>query len=299
MKQKNLNLIAKLALLAATLIWGSSFILVKDVVDTLPTCALLAIRFLSASVILSLVFTSRFKGFNKKYLLYGGITGVLLYTAYMLQTFGITDTTPGKNAFLTAVYCVMVPFMAWLFNKKRPDKYNIIAALVCIVGIGMVSLTADFSIRIGDILTLCGGVFFALHIIAVSKFSDNCDPVLLTIFQFASSGICALICTLIFERGKITTVEISTELVMSVAYLAVCCTAIALLFQNFGQKYTDPSTASLLLSLESVFGVAFSVAFGREEMSVKLVIGFALIFVAVVISETKLSFLFKKQADNK
>lgn len=296
MKEKNLGPIAKLALLAATIIWGSSFIIVKDVVDTLPTCTLLAIRFLSASVILSLVFTWKFKQFDRKYLLCGGILGVLLYLAYMFQTFGIADTTPGKNAFLTAVYCVMVPFMAWAFNKKRPDRFNIIAALVGIVGIGFVSLTADFTIRMGDILTLIGGVFYALHIIAVARFSEGRDPVLLTIFQFASSGMCALVCALIFDIPKLSGVVWSTELILSVAYLAVCCTAVALLFQNFGQKYTDPSTASLLLSLESVFGVAFSALMGREELTPKIITGFVLIFIAIVISETKLSFLKRKPA---
>lgn len=127
-------------------------------------------------------------------------------------------------------------------------------------------------------------------------FQDGRDSVPLTVFQFASSGICALIVALIFERGGVTG-EISGELVLGVAYLAVCCTAVVLFFQNFGQKYTEPSTASLLLSLESVFGVIFSAAMGREELNAKIIAGFVLIFAAVVISETKLSFLFKRKTE--
>lgn len=295
MKEKNLTLLAKLALVSATIIWGSSFIIVKDVTDSLPTSTLLTIRFLLASALLALLFHRNFKRLDRWHIIYGSFFGVLLYTAYALQTIGITDTTPGKNAFLTAVYVVMVPFMAWGINKKKPDGYNIAAAVICLTGIGLVSLTNDFTVRMGDILTLGGGVFFALHIIAVSRFSEGRDPVLLTIFQFASAGVCAGLCSIIFDRSEWSGIVWSSELVVSVLYLVVGCTAVALLFQNFGQKYTDPSTASLLLSLEAVFGVAFSVAFGREESSVKLYIGFALIFIAVVVSETKLAFLKKKK----
>ena len=291
MKEKNLTTIAKFALVAATLIWGSSFIIVKDVTDSMPTSTLLAIRFIGASAVLSLIFHRNFKKLDKWHALYGSFFGLLLFVAYTLQTLGITDTTPGKNAFLTAVYVVMVPFMAWGITKKKPDGYNITAALLCLVGIGLVSLTNDFSVRMGDILTLGGGVFYALHIIAVSKFSEGRDPVLLTIFQFASAGVCAGICSLIFDRSSWGAIVWNTEMILSILYLMLGCTACALLLQNFGQKYTTPSTASLLLSLESVFGVAFSVAFGREESSVRLYIGFVLIFIAVVISETKLAFL--------
>ena len=293
--ETSIGFLARAALIAATVIWGSSFIIVKDVTATLPASTLLAIRFLSAAVILGLVFLPKNRKIDVGYIWRGGILGVLLYTAYTLQTLGIADTTPGKNAFLTAVYCVMVPFFAWGISKKRPDRYNLIAAFVCITGIGLVSLNDDLTIRGGDLLTLAGGVFFALHIIAVSRFSDGRDSVPLTVFQFASSGICALVVALIFERGGVTG-EISGELVLGVAYLAVCCTAVALFFQNFGQKYTEPSTASLLLSLESVFGVIFSAAMGREELNAKIIAGFVLIFAAVVISETKLSFLFKRKA---
>ena len=296
MKEKKITLLAKLALVAATIIWGSSFINVKAVTDSMPTSTLLAIRFLGASALLSLIFHRNFKRLDKWQVLYGSFFGLLLFTAYSLQTRGITDTTPGKNAFLTAVYVVMVPFMAWGITKKKPDRYNITAAVICLVGIGLVSLTNDFTVRMGDILTLGGGVFYALHIIAVSKYSEGRDPVLLTIFQFASAGVLASVCALIFYRSGWSGIVWNTEMILCVLYLMAGCTAVALLFQNFGQKYTEPSTASLLLSLESVFGVAFSVAFGREESSVKLYVGFLLIFIAVVISETKLSFLKKKPA---
>jgi len=296
MENKKIGLLAKLALLGATLIWGSSFIIVDDVVDVLPTNSLLTIRFLLATVILAIIFRKRLAQFDRGYLWRGIVLGVLLFCAYMFQTFGISfpENTPGKNAFLTAVYCVMVPFMAWGVTKNRPDRFNIISAFMCIVGIGLVSLTADFTMGLGDILTLIGGVFYALHIIAVSKFSDGRDIMLLTVIQFAASGICALILSLTTESARYASISLSTPMILGVAYLVVGCTAAALTLQNFGQKYTDPSTASIILSLESVFGVIFSVALGVETLTVRMTVGFALIFIAVLVSETKLSFLRKK-----
>ncbi len=296
MKNNSSQLFAKLALVAATLIWGSSFIIVEDVVDGFPTFALLAIRFIFAAVLLGAVFFKRFKKFDLSYLGTGMIFGMLLFIAYAFQTFGIAfpENTPGKNAFLTAVYCVIVPFLVWLFDKKRPDIFNFIAAFVCIVGIGFVSLTEDFTVGMGDALTLVGGLFYAFHIIAVSKLSKGKDIFLLTVFQFASAGALALLSTVIMDVDSLKNVTVSTSLILSIAYLSVCCTAIALLFQNIGQKLTDASTASILLSLESVFGIVFSLIMGRETLDLQKIIGFILIFSAVIISETKLEFLFKR-----
>ncbi len=296
MKEKNLTHLAKLALIGATLIWGSSFIIVKDVTDSMPTSSLLAIRFLSAPILLSIIFAPRFKKLKRSEVACGVLFGLLMYGAYTLQTLGITGTTPGKNAFLTAVYVIIVPFMAWGFFKQKPDRFNVAAAVICIVGIGMVSLDSNLTIGTGDLLTLGGGVFYALHIVAVTRFSQGRDPVLLTIFQFTTTGLCALTAALIFDGESFSRVVWSSEMILSLIYLSVGCTACALLFQNFGQKYTTSAAASLLLSLESVFGVAFSVAFGREDSSARLYIGFALIFIAVIVSETKLSFLKKKKS---
>lgn len=301
MKEKNLSLLAKAALFAATLIWGSSFMIVKDVVDTIPPNFLLAIRFAVGCAVLSLIFWRRLRQINRTYLWQGAIIGALLFAAYCTQTLGITDTTPGKNAFLTAVYCVIVPFLFWAVSKKRPDRYNIVAALICITGIGLVSLNENLTIGMGDALTLVGGFFYAAHMVAVSKFGRDKDPVLITILQFGYSAIYAAVVSLVFEQ-PMPAIQWSGELIFSMAYLALLCTAVALLLQSFGQKYTSPAAASIILSLESVFGVAFSVAlYEGERMTVRIGIGFLLIFAAVLISETKLSFLktaFRKSRES-
>ncbi len=298
MKKQTVGLLARLALLSATLIWGCSFIITKDITDVIPPFTLLTLRFLPASGVLALLFHKRMKRPAPGTFRAGGAAGLLLFAAYAFQTIGITGTTPGKNAFLTASYCVIVPFAAWFFTKRKPDRYNIAAAFLCIVGIGFVSLTEDFTIVTGDLLTLVCGVFYALHIVTVAKVSDGRDPMILSCLQFLTVGALSLVCSLAFDlpslRAAAESAALNASLLPGVLYLSLGSTAAALTLQNFGQKYTDASSASLILTLESVFGVIFSVAFGREALTGRILFGFALIFFAVVVSETKLSFLRPK-----
>ena len=227
-----------------------------------------------------------------EYLLHGLIIGTCLFLAYYIQTLGIEDTTPGKNAFITAAYCVMVPFMFWFINRKRPDKYNIIAAVLCLAGIGFVSLTADLTVGKGDALTLVAAVFYALHMVFIAMFSKDKDPTVLTILQFAVTAVFSWIASFMV---KPIAFEITTSLATSVLYLALFATAACLLLQNVGQKYTNPSEAAIILSLESVFGVLFSILLYGEKITPQIGVGFVLIFVAIIISETKLSFIKKSK----
>ena len=281
---KKTSILARLALVTATIIWGYSFVLMKDTLDHVPSFYLLAIRFTMATVVLSLIFMPKFRKMDIKYLLHGSIMGLFLFLAYGFQTVGLTFTTPGKNAFLTAVYCIIVPFLSWAVTRKRPTAVNIIAALLCVVGVWFVSVNSadNGGVNIGDLLTLCCGFLFACHIIAVNRFSPSRDVILLTIIQFGSSAVFSWICGLAFETFP---THFGAEAITSLLYLGVLSTAFALLLQNVGQKYTPPSSAALILSLEAVFGVVFSVLLAGEKMTLRLTLGFALIFAALIISE--------------
>ena len=282
-------------LFCSALIWGTSFFIMKNALDAVPVFFLLAIRFTAGAVLLALVCWKRWKAFTPDYLWRGAIMGGFLCLAYSVQTFGLMGTTPSKNAFLTAVYCVLVPFLYWIAVKKRPDRYNILAAVLCVAGVGLVSLTNDFTITWGDGLTLVCAFFYAAHIVAVAKVSPAKDIYLLTVFQFAFAALYAWICGALFQELPPTSV-ISSDLIIQMAYLVVMATTVALLFQNVGQVWSDPSSAAVILSLESVFGVLFSVLFYGDPVTGQLLAGFALIFVAVVCSETKFSFLRKKKS---
>lgn len=286
----------QLLMVAATIIWGSSFLIMKQAVDGLPVCYLLAVRFSLGAALLAVVFWKRWKKLDRTTLLGGGVLGLLMGAAYLFQTYGLNGlgswqgTTPGKNAFFTAIYCILVPFLAWLLFRNRPDIYNVAAALLCVGGIGLVSLSGAEAIVGGDILTMLSGLMFALHILAVPRYAKTCDVILLTILQFAAMA-------LLFWLGVLVTGEIPPHGqiaggdLLRIAYLAVFSTALALLFQNIGQAHTPPATAAVLLSLEAPFGVLFSVLFGNERPTAAMYCGFALIFCAIILSETKLSFL--------
>lgn len=279
-----------LLLTIAAMIWGSSFIVMKSAVDFLTPNVLLFIRFSLATVIMVIMFYKYVRDISIKDLKGGMITGTCLFLAYLIQTIGLTMTTPGKNAFLTAVYCAIVPFLVWFFYRKRPDNYNFFAALLCVIGVGFVSLDGNLSINMGDLLTLVGGLFFAFHILAIKKYSQTIHPIKLTTLQFAMTAILALLGSLLFEDISVIR-QIDSSIVLQIGYLALFATAITLLCQNIGQHLVSECNAAILLSLESVFGVAFSVLLYGEVLTVKVLCGFVLIFIAIIISETKLSFL--------
>ncbi len=275
----------RILIVIATIIWGSSFVIVKDVTNAISPAWILVVRFLAASAIMAVVMLKqRHLYFERGHVAFGLLFGLVMFAAYYAQTIGITDTTPGKNAFLTGTYCVIVPFLAWLLVKRRPNRYNIIAAVLCIVGIGFISLDGNFSIRFGDAMTLLCAVFYALHIILVSQFSQGRNIYVLTMWQFVGVTACSIAAGLAFEPMPVWS-AVQVDSWVSLAYLAIACTTVALLFQNIGQAHIPPASAALLLSLEAVFGVAFSVAFGAESLTPRIVVGFALVFAAIVVSE--------------
>lgn len=294
MSEALLKKAARPLIVVATLIWGSTFFIMKDTLDDVDLMFLLAFRFTFAAVLLALVFWKRWKGIDPSYWWRGGLMGVFLFAAYAVQNYGLMDTTPGKNAFFTAVYCVIVPFLYWAVDRTRPDKFNVLAAALCVAGIGFVSWDGGLALSMGDLMTLCGGFLFACHIVAVSKFSQGRDIFILTVIQFAATALCCWVGTAL--TGGFPSGGLPAQAWGVLLYLAVAATALALLFQNIGQKYTDPSSAAVLLALEAPFGVAFSVLFTEESPTPFMYFGFALIFVAVVCSETKFDFLRRSHA---
>lgn len=289
MSEAMLSKLARPLIVLATIIWGSTFFILKDTLDEVNLMFLLAFRFTFAALLLALIFYRTWRHVDRSYWLRGGAMGVILFAAYTVQNFGLMDTTPGKNAFFTAVYCVIVPFLYWGVDRLRPDRFNLLAALLCIAGIGLVSWDSGFSLRGGDFLTLISGLLYACHIVAVSKFSKGRDIVLLTIIQFGATALCCWTGTFL-TRG-IPAQGLSMQAWGVLLYLAIAATALALLLQNVGQKYTSPSSAAVLLALEAPFGVAFSVLFAGEAPTPQMYLGFFLIFLAVVCSETKFQFL--------
>lgn len=300
----NKNILAKLALLITAILWGTSLTVVKTASETFNPNFILGVRFTIAAIVLAIIFHKKFKLLDKDNLKSGLIIGFFLFIAYSSQTLGVTFTTPGRSGFLSASYCVIVPFLFWIVDRSKPDKYNIMAAVFCVAGIFFVAMANESgslfptTMRelMGDGLALLSGVLFASHIVAVAKLSKGKDPILMTILQFVSAAVLAWITTFFAENNS-NIVLTSSRPVLELLYLAIMCTAVALLFQNIGQKHTDPNSAAIILGFESIFGVIFPVMLGMESITTKSLIGFVLIFCSIIISETKLSFLKGKDKE--
>ena len=211
--------------------------------------------------------------------------GLCLAAGYIVQTFGLKYTTPGKNAFLTATYCVIVPFLNWFVYKKKPGISGATAGVLCIIGLGFVSLgSGDGGLNGGDLLTLACGIFYAVQIIMMEKYLDSGDAASISAVQFGAGAVVCWILALIFEEPP---VAVPMSAWLNILYLGAMCTAVCFYFQAWGMQYTPSSTAAVIMSLEAVFGALISVLFFHEQMTVKIFVGFSFIFLSVLIAETK------------
>ncbi len=279
----------KLLMVLATVLWGYSFVSMKVVVQVVPTAWLLGIRFLSAGILLLLILNRRvIRALSKDVLIAAGILALLDLTAYWTQTVGLVYTTPGINAFLTATYVVIFPFLWWIFSRSRPSIFNIGAAVIAVVGIWFVSVSGSgetLSFGLGEGLTLICALMFALHLVAVSKFVRKYDILVLTGLQFFIEGAIACLMGAGLD-GAPPLSSFNFEIVAQMVFLVVFASVLCFGIQNVSLGHVPPTQASLILSLESVFGVVFSVLVYGEQLTGRLLLGFVLIFIAIVISET-------------
>lgn len=296
MNQKNIpGVIYKLMLLFATLIWGVAFVVMKDAVDVLPPAQLIGIRFLLTGLLMAALFHRRLKKtLTKEFLSAGFILGLVTFLAFWIQTIGLAQTTPAKNAFLTATYCVIVPFMLWAVAKKRPTFANAAAALLGIVGIGFVSLSGEtFSLQFGDAMTLLCAVFFAAQIIAIAHYAKRYDVLALTVYQFLFGGVLGLAVGMVVEPAPALS-ALTPDFIFNLVYLVVFASGLCYILQNVGLAHVPPAQGSLLLSLESVFGVLASIMLYGEIVTSTMIVGFGLIFCAILLSELAPTYAKKK-----
>lgn len=290
-KENKKSLVAKLMLFAATLLWGSSFFIVKRTVVEIPVFTMLLFRFSISFVLMMIIFAPKLKKTNFGVVVKGIISGTPLAIAYVFQTVAIKYTTASNNAFLTATYCVMIPFMTWVVYKKRPAIYNFIAAVICIVGIGLATLQNGLTFNyMGDGLTLVAAFFFAINIILIESFTkdSNTDIMMFTTFQFIPMIIASLIGFLIKEQGQAV---FTKEGVFGLMYLTLFASLLALVLMSIGIKYTSAFSAGLIMSLEAVFGVVFAVIFSKEHLHWLTYVSFIVIFIGMMVSEASPYFL--------
>lgn len=290
MTERNIKLFSSCGLLLAACIWGFAFVIVKDSLNYVNAIYMMAFRFSIASVVLGIVFIKKLLALKRRDVINGAVLGFFLFAAYVTQTIGCDYTTAGKNAFLTTVYVLLVPILSWPLYHKRPAWHVFVASVMSVVGIGLLALNREsgslVAVNRGDILTLVCGVFYALHILYMKKCNEeNGDPILLTVLQFFAVALFSWSGTIFFGGAFPAGAVRNPQIVLSMLYLGLLSTLLCYVLQNVGLKYLPSPLTSLLMSFESVFGVLFSTIFLHEVFTVRMCVGCALIFFAVVLAE--------------
>lgn len=303
--------ISSLLLLLAAIIWGSAFVAQKAT-TVVPTLTLVFMRSIIAVVGLipvTILFDRLSKNqrhlfdfkrkridITKKELLGGFLCGIFLFGASALQQFGLTGTDAGKTSFITALYVVIVPLYA-LFLGKKSSVNAWIGVGVAVIGFYLLCIKEGFSIATSDLFVFLCAFVFALHIMCIDFFLADCDGVRLSLVQFTTVTVISFASALIFESPA--RFSIALEVLPQICFLGIGSSCIAYTLQIIGQKNNHPAVASIILSLESVFGALFSAIILSERMTAKEYVGSVLILLAVVIAQLDFKTIVSKIKENR
>ncbi len=281
-----------LILMMTAIIWGISFVSQRTGMEYIEPNTFNGIRtWLGCAVLIPFILVrERTKSTEAKVaeqqkgkaLLFGGIVcGCLLCLASTLQTYGMKYTTAGKSGFITAMYMILVPFLG-LFFKKRPSLIAVFSAVVALGGLSLLCLTGGDmqKINFGDVLTLICALVFAFHILVIDYFSPQVDGVKLACLQFFVSGAINIVLMLVLETPRLSLI---LQCATAILYSGVMSCGVAYTLQIVGQKYTDPTSASILMSLESVFAVLAGAVLLHERMNGMEILGCILMFAAILL----------------
>ncbi len=275
-----------LGLLIVTVIWGGGFVASDIALSSLSPAQILVTRFLLASILMFPLCARHLKSIKKQEIGAGILLGVFLFAAFALQIVGLKYTTTSKNAFLTATNVVFVPFIAKVLYRKHVGVQGMLGAFMAIAGAGVLSLDKNFTMGLGDGLTLLCAVCFALHIFFTGEYVERYRVTVLTFFQMATAFAFSLFYLLI--TGGWGEFSMTREGILSVLYLGAVSTTITYLIQTASQQYVDETRSAIILSMEAVFGTLFSVLLLHEKIDGKMVAGCVLILGAVLVSEIKI-----------
>ncbi len=278
---------AELALAGNALIWGSTFVIVKEALNDSSVLLFLALRFALATVILGAAFRplpSKFAA-GRTVIMAGFVSGLFLFAGYVLQTFGLRYTTASKSAFLTGLSIVMVPVLAAAVQRRRPDAAEIAGVLVATAGLALLTLNGPITnVNLGDILTIGCAVAFAGQILVVGHFVPRFGFQAITLMQVATSAVLA---GGLFWWAEPVFIRWTAGLAFALVVTAVLATALAFSVMSWAQQYTSPTRTALIFSLEPVFAWATSYVVAGEVLSPRAASGAALILGGIVLVELK------------
>lgn len=274
------NGLAVFALLGVTIAWGASFVVMKPAMEMIQVYDFLAIRFTIASGLMILVRPRTVLAFRGDTLKYGIILGLILAAAYITQTIGLTVSTAAITGFITGLYVVLTPLLIWLIFRKRPKSAVAIAVVLATVGLAFITIK-DASFDLGQLWILAGALAFALHIVGLSRWSQDKDVYALTVIQLGTVGLACWFGAV--PDGINLTVEPTVW--FAIIFTAVFATALAFFVQTWAQSIMDASRVAIILTMEVVFAALTSVLMGQEVLSLPSIIGGTLMLVAMLVVE--------------
>lgn len=282
MREESKKFVANLLLVLTTILWGSSFIITKNLTEDLPIFLYLGIRF-SIAALVFIPFLINFKMISTKLILFAVLTGLIYYAVIFFQTLGMQTTTAGKAAFITGLSTIMVPFITRVIFKKTLKKRIWFAVFISTVGMGLLLLEGETGIIIGDLLVLVCAFLFAVFIVLNDKYVRVLDIYLYSLVQLFTISSFSFVGSIIFYENYDL---LSTELTLwlYIFYMGLIVTSGTFIFQNWSQQHQDPSHSAIIFSLEPVFAVFFaSFLLGDETMTIYGWIGCLLIFSSILI----------------
>ncbi|MBQ3437208.1 MAG: DMT family transporter [Fusobacterium sp.] len=295
----NKKIWGNISLLITSVIWGSAFVAQVTGMDVLGPFTFNAARSFVAVISLGILVLILKDSMNTKFsdLLKGGLAcGFFIFIGSSLQQVGLIYTTAGKASFITSLYILIVPLLALIIMKNKVNILTWIAIIVGAVGLYLLAIPngASFSVNNGDFIVFIGAFFWAAHILVIDYFTKKVDAVKLSFMQFTVMTILCSIVALIFERetASFSNIIFSWK---SIAYAGFFSSCIAYTLQMVGQKYTNPVLASLILSLESVFGALSGYLILNEILSTKEFIGCVIVFLAIILAQVPSDFFKTKK----
>ena len=269
-------------LILVTVIWGGGFVASDMALGSMKPFQIMMVRFLLASVLMGMISMGQHKKEgeleNRAGAIKAGILmGIALFAGFALQIIGLQYTTPSKNAFLTALNVVIVPFIAFIILKKKVGMKGIIGAIMSVIGVALLSLNGNLTLSLGDGLTLLCAVGFAFQIFFTGEFVKKYPASVLNMVQMITAFVLSAVSLVIFGENDL---QVTTQGWLS----GVISTTVCYLLQTACQKYVDETKAAIVLSMESVFGTIFSIIILHEVITLRMVIGCAIILAAVIIS---------------
>ena len=274
--------LATLLLVAVTAVWGSTFFLIRDLVEHVPPADFLAVRFGLAAVVMLLVFRRQTMALSRREVRVGAVLGVLYGVAQVLQTMGLQHTDASVSGFITGTYIVLTPVLGAVLLRDRIGGATWLAVGLATVGLAVLSLRG-LSVGAGEALTLSSAVLYAGHIVALGRWSTPSAAVGLATVQ---AGVIAAVCSLAAVPGGLT-LPSGVGQWSSLLYMALVAGAAALWAQTWAQAHLTATRAAIVMALEPVFAACFAVLLGGESLTRRMLVGGALVLAAMYLVELR------------